>query len=85
MQEASLFKSWVEIEEAKVAAAEAAAAVVEEEDLEVGPVLPGQALINKAKAQMGGFLLPGEGDRCVGGHAAAVRGWWACWVGCWLM
>jgi hypothetical protein len=55
----------VEVEEAKVAAAEAAAAVVEEEDTEVGPVLPGQALLNKAKAQMGGFLLPGEGDRWV--------------------
>lgn len=55
----------MEVEEAKVAAAEAAAAVVDEEDTEVGPTLPGQALLNKAKAQMGGFLLPGEGDRWV--------------------
>lgn len=39
--------------------------VEEEEDVDVGPTLPGQALINKAKANMGGFLLPGEGDRCV--------------------
>ena len=67
LQEASLFKAWVEVEEAKVAAAEAAAAVVEEEEADVGPTLPGQALINKAKANMGGFLLPGEGDRCVEG------------------
>jgi hypothetical protein len=55
----------VEAEEAKVAAAEAAAAVEDEEDLEEGPTLPGQALINKAKANLGGFMLPGEGDRWV--------------------
>jgi hypothetical protein len=62
-----VFKAWIEVEEAKVAAAEAAAAamVEEEEEGDVGPVLPGTALLNKAKANMGGFLLPGEGDRCV--------------------
>lgn len=64
-QEASLFKAWTEVEEAKAAAEAAAAVVEEEEEQEVGPTLPGQALINKAKANMGGFLLPGEGDRCV--------------------
>jgi len=72
VQEASLLKSWVEVEEAKVAAAEAAAAVEDEEDADVGPTLPGQALINKAKANMGGFLLPGEGDRC--GASGSVLG-----------
>lgn len=66
-------KAWVEVEEAKVAAAEAAAAVVEEEEGHVGPTLPGQDLINKAKANMGGFLLPGEGDRYVAGVV--------CWCG----
>lgn len=71
--EASLFKSWVEVEEAKVAAAEAAAAVVEEEEQEVGPTLPGQALLNKAKANMGGFLLPGEGDRMLEYVASGKR------------
>jgi hypothetical protein len=72
--EASLFKAWVEVEEAKVAAAEAAAAMVEEEeDVDVGPTLPGQALINKAKANMGGFLLPGEGDRMLEYVASGKR------------
>jgi hypothetical protein len=66
LQEAELFRAWVEAEEAKVAAAEAAAAVEDQEDLEEGPTLPGQALINKAKANLGGFMLPGEGDRWVG-------------------
>jgi len=33
----------------------------------VGPTLPGQALANKARANIGGFLLPGEGDRSVRG------------------
>jgi hypothetical protein len=66
LQEAELFKAWVEAEEAKVAAAEAAAAVVEQEEEDVGPTLPGQALANKARANIGGFLLPGEGDRSVG-------------------
>jgi hypothetical protein len=65
LQEAELFRAWVEAEEAKVAAAEAAAAVEDQEDLEEGPTLPGQALINKAKANLGGFMLPGEGDRWV--------------------
>jgi hypothetical protein len=65
LQEAELFRAWVEAEEAKVAAAEAAAAVAEEEDVAEGPTLPGQALINKAKANLGGFMLPGEGDRWV--------------------
>lgn len=49
-----------------MAAAEAAAAVQDEEDLPEGPTLPGQALINRAKANLGGFMLPGEGDRWVG-------------------
>lgn len=75
LQEAGLFKAWVEVEEAKVAAEVAAAAVEEEEEADVGPTLPGQALINKAKANMGGFLLPGEGDRCV--SAAEVQGRYA--------
>lgn len=44
-------------------AAAAAAAVEEADEAHVGPLLPGQALYNKAKADMGGFLLPGEGDR----------------------
>jgi hypothetical protein len=34
-------------------------------DLEEGPTLPGQALIHKAKANLGGFMLPGERDRWV--------------------
>lgn len=71
--EAELFRVWAEAEEAK-AAAEAAAAVVEqEEEADVGPVLPGQALINKAKANMGGFLLPGEGDRMLEYVASGKR------------
>jgi len=77
VQEASLFKAWVEVEEAKVAAAEAAAAVEDEEDADVGPTLPGQALINKAKANMGGFLLPGEGDRC--GASGSMLAGHRCW------
>lgn len=62
-QEAELFRAWVEVEEAKAAAEEAAAAVVEAEEADVGPTLPGQAVINRAKANLGGFMLPGEGDR----------------------
>jgi hypothetical protein len=79
-QECELFRAWAEVEEAKaVAAAEAAAAEAgEAAEEEVGPVLPGQALLAKAKAQMGGFLLPGEGDRCVCARARrlCVCMWW---------
>lgn len=64
-----------------MAAAEAAAAVVEAEEGDVGPVLPGQALLNKAKANMGGFLLPGEGDRWGGVGRGKGR---QCAAVCWL-
>lgn len=63
-QEAELFKAWIEMEEAKQAAeVEAAAAAAEDEEQEEGPTLPGQALKSRAKANLGGFMLPGEGDR----------------------
>eukprot|EP00882_Tetradesmus_deserticola_P003884 GHRQ01004108.1.p1 GENE.GHRQ01004108.1~~GHRQ01004108.1.p1 ORF type:complete len:280 (+),score=148.46 GHRQ01004108.1:31-840(+) len=71
--EAELFRSWVEAEEAKVAAAEAAAAVQDEEEVEEGPTMPGQALLNKAKANLGGFMLPGEGDRMLEYVASGKR------------
>jgi hypothetical protein len=32
---------------------------------ETGSTLPSQALINKAKANLRGFMLPGEKDRCM--------------------
>lgn len=53
----------MELEEAKAAAEVEAAREAEEEDQEEGPTLPGQALKSRAKANLGGFMLPGEGDR----------------------
>lgn len=68
-----MFKTWIEAEEAKAAAEIEAAMAEEEEDQEEGPTLPGQALKSRAKANLGGFMLPGEGDR-YGSPAAAVAG-----------
>eukprot|EP00878_Enallax_costatus_P002914 GHUV01003109.1.p1 GENE.GHUV01003109.1~~GHUV01003109.1.p1 ORF type:complete len:362 (+),score=108.54 GHUV01003109.1:219-1304(+) len=72
-QEAGMFKAWLEMEEAKRAAEVEAAAEEEEEDQEEGPTLPGQALKSRAKANLGGFMLPGEGDRMLEYVASGKR------------
>jgi hypothetical protein len=63
LQEAELFRSWMEDVEARAAAMAAAREKQEEEDAEVGPQLPGEGIAKAAKGNLGGFLLPGEGDR----------------------
>lgn len=64
-QEAELFASW--LAERRSAAAEASRQVaeLEEDDLLVGPALPGAAgQKDKDGGNYGGFLRPGEGERC---------------------
>lgn len=64
-QELELFKAWYAEIEASREAAEAALRAQEEDDALVGPSLPGAAKPGGgAGGNFGGFLLPGEGDRC---------------------
>jgi hypothetical protein len=74
-QEAALFTAWAEELESRRAAAEAAMAKAAEEEAEVGPQLPGAGLVAAAKGNLGGFLLPGEGDRWVGLCGVFVLRW----------
>ncbi len=73
-----LFCLWYADVEATQQAAEAAMAARAEEDALVGPSLPGGPRApGGAAGSYGGFLLPGEGDRCGGGGG--------CWVAAWAL
>lgn len=73
-QEAELFTSWLDALKRSREEQERLRMQIEEENVMVGPRLEEAVWAAGGKANYGGALLPGEGDRCVWGRGKCVRG-----------